>query len=137
MEIESLVEQFLDHPLPPEMLSTPLPDEVATAVVERLKQEADRYWSIDPNCSLEFANRIVAIGERRNDKSQIALGLMARGDALRFMGKMEEAWQTLEHAGNIFEAAGDKVGWARTRIGRLYLAVKLSRVKETLLDGKE
>jgi CHAT domain-containing protein len=50
---------------------------------------------------------------------------------------MEEAWQTLERAGNIFEAAGDKVGWARTRIGRLYLAVKLSRVKETLLDGKE
>jgi CHAT domain-containing protein len=50
---------------------------------------------------------------------------------------MEEAWQTLEYAGNIFESAGDKIGWAETRIGRLYLAMKLSRVKETLLDGKE
>src|SRR5215216_5641234 len=137
MELQGLVEQYLGDSLPPELLSMPLPDETAAVVVERLKQEADRYWSIDPNCSLEFADRIVAIGERRNDKSQIALGLMAHGDALRFMGKMEEAWQTLEHAGNIFEAAGDKVGWARTRIGRLYLAVKLRRVKETLLDGKE
>jgi CHAT domain-containing protein/tetratricopeptide (TPR) repeat protein len=137
MEIEGLVEQFMDDSIPLEMLSTPLPDEIANTVVECLKEEADRYWYTDAERSVKIADRIIAIGKARNDAAQTALGWMARGDALRFLGKMEEAWQTLEHAGNIFEAAGDKVGWARTRIGRLYLAVKLSRVKETLLDGKE
>jgi CHAT domain-containing protein len=134
MEIEGLVEQFLSDSVPPELLATPLPDEMATAVVDRLKQEADRYWSIDPNCSLEFANRIVAIGERRGDAGQTALGLMARGDALKFLGRMKEAWGVLEQAGSLFESIHDEVGWARTRIGRLYLAEKLNHVAEALAD---
>ena len=137
MNVEGLVEQFIGDSIPSEVLSMPLSDEVAVVVVEQLKQEADRHWSTDAERSVKIADRIIGIGKARNDAAQTALGWMARGDALRFLGKMEEAWQTLEHAGNIFEAAGDKVGWARTRIGRLYLAVKLSRVKETLLDGKE
>ena len=136
-EMDNQFEIWLADEIPPDLLLTPLPDSIADEVVERLKQEADRYWSIDAERSIEFADRIIAIGRARNDAAQTALGWMARGDALRFLGQMEEAWQTLEHAGNIFEAAGNKVGWARTRIGRLYLAVKLSRVKETLLDGKE
>ena len=137
MEIERVAEEYIGDYISPQVLSTPLPDIVAAEIVDYLKQESDRYWSIDAERSIELADRIIAIGKARNDAPQTALGWMARGDALRFLGKMEEAWQTLEHAGNIFEAAGDKVGWAGTRIGRLYLAVKLSRVKETLLDGKE
>src|SRR5687768_648226 len=128
MEIDVWVEQFLEDRVPPQMLSTPLSDEIATAVVERLKQEADRYWSIDPNLSLEFASRIVAIGERRADAGQTALGWMARGDALKFLGRLKEAWGVLEQAGGMFEAINDEVGWARTRIGRLYLAEKLNHV---------
>ena len=134
MEIEGLVEQFLDDSIPPEMLSTPLPDEIANTVVKCLKQEADRYWSIDPNRSLEYADRIVAIGRARTDKSQVALGLMARGDALKYLGKLEEAWEMLEQSGNMYQAAGDEVGWARTRIGRLALGPDLNRVTETLED---
>ena len=134
MEVEGLVEQFLSESVPPELLSTPLPDEVAGAVVERLKQEADRYWYIDPSCSLTYAERIVAIGRARNDKSQLALGLMARGDALKHLGNLQEAWEMLEQSGNIFRTTGDEVGWARTRIGRLALGPDLNRVTETLAD---
>jgi CHAT domain-containing protein/tetratricopeptide (TPR) repeat protein len=137
MEIEGLVEQFISDSIPPEMLSTPLPDDIANTVVEGLKEEAYRHWSTDAERSIKFADRIIAIGKARNDAAQTALGWMARGDALRFLGSLEEAWETLERAGSIFEVAGDKEGWAQTRIGRLYLAVRLSRVKETLLDGKE
>jgi CHAT domain-containing protein len=137
VQYQAWVEVFIGNTVLPETLSVPLPDELANAVVERLKQEADRHWSIDAERSLEFADRIIAIGNARNDATQRALGWMTRGDTLRFMGRMEDAWETLERAANIFEAVGDKVGWARTRIGRLYLAVKLNRVKETLLDGKE
>ena len=134
MQVEGLVEQFMSDSISPEMLSIPLPDDVAAAVVERLKQEADRYWSIDPNISLEFADRIIAIGERRHDRSQIALGLMARGDALKFLGRLKEAWEALEEAGNLFISIDDELGWARTRIGRLYLAEKLNYVDKALAD---
>ena len=137
MDIEGLVKQFLEDQVPSQVLSTPLSDEAAAVVIERLKQEADRYWFINAERSLEFANRIIAIGNARKDAAQTALGWMAYGDALRWSGRMREAWETLEQAGAMFEAAGDKVGWARTRIGRLYLAMKLNHVKETLIEGKE
>ena len=137
MEVEGLAQAFTGDSISSRVLSTPLPDTVAAEIVNDLRQESHRYLDIDAERSIELADRIITIGKVRNDAEQIALGWMARGNALRLLGKMEEAWQTLEYAGNIFEAAGDQVGWAETRIGRLYLAMKLNHVKETLLDGKE
>jgi CHAT domain-containing protein len=136
-EVEFRLEEFTADYVSQQILSQPLPDAAAAEIIDRLKQEADRHWFIDSERSLEFANRIIAIGRARNDLSQEALGWMARGDALRFSGRMEESWDTLERAGKMFEAGGDEVGWARTRIGRLYLAMKLNRVEETLREGKE
>jgi CHAT domain-containing protein len=136
MEIEGWVEQFLSDQVPSQILSTPLPDDIANAVVERLKSGADRYWYINPHQSLEFANRIILIGKARNDINQIALGTMAKGDALQFLGQMHEAWDMLEQAGNMFEKAGNEVGWARTRIGRINLSLDLNRVSETFADAE-
>jgi CHAT domain-containing protein len=136
-EVEVSLEQFTAEHITPQILSNPLPDASAAEIIDHLKREADRHWFINSERSLEFANRIIAIGKARNDLSQEALGWMARGDALRFSGQMEESWDTLVRAGEMFEAAGDEVGWARTRIGRLYLAMKLNRVEETLMEGKE
>jgi CHAT domain-containing protein/predicted negative regulator of RcsB-dependent stress response len=136
-EVEISLEQYTGEHISPQILSKPLPDAAAEEIIDHLKQEADRYWFIDSERSLEFADRIIAIGKARNDLSQEALGWMARGDALRFSGRMEESWDMLVRAGEMFEAAGDEVGWARTRIGRLYLAMKLNRVEETLLEGRE
>jgi len=135
-DVDVSVEQFLGEGVPPQAFSVPLPDTVAAEVVERLKQEADRHWSIDPHRSLELADRIVAIGQRRGDARQIALGLMARGDALKYLGRMQEAWDALEQAGSMFQAVGDEVGWARTRIGPLYLSPKLNRVAVALADAE-
>jgi CHAT domain-containing protein len=134
MDIQACIEQFSQDNVPPELLAEPLPDAVSAAVVEHLKSEADRYWYIDPNRSLELADRIIAIAERRQDLRQRALGTMARGDALKFLGRVQDAWETLEQAGSLSQLAGDEVGWARTRIGRLDLGVKLNRVAEVLAD---
>jgi CHAT domain-containing protein len=134
MEIERLVEQFLSDNIPAELLSTPLPDDVANRVVARLKQEADRYWYIDYHRSLEYADRIILIGTRSGDARHMALGLMARGDALKLLDRATEAWQTLEEAGRLFQSIGDEVGWARTRIGRVYLSTTLNHVSEALAD---
>lgn len=136
MEIDGLLGHFLSDRVPTEILSASLSDEAAAVVVERLKQEADRYWYIDYRRSLEFANRIVIIGERRGDVSQIALGLMARGDALKLMDRTAEAWETLDEAGRLFQTIGDEVGWARTRIGRVYLSTTLNYVTEALADAE-
>lgn len=131
------LESWLADEIPSDLLLTPLSDELAKEVVERLKQEADKQWFIKPQLSLEFAERIIVIGQAQEDAQQIALGFMAKGDALKFLGRIREAWNALDQAGNIFQTANDEVGWARTRIGRLYLAVKLNHVSETLADGRD
>lgn len=134
MEVNNQLKLWLANDITSEMLETPLPDAIARVVVERLKQEADRHWYIDPHRSLEFANRIVALGELRGDMDQKALGMMARGDALKFLGRASEAWETLDEAGKIFRKMGDEIGWARTRIGRVYLGTVLNKVNEALAD---
>jgi CHAT domain-containing protein len=131
------VEDYLGENISPQAFLTPLPDDIAAETVERLKQEADRYWGIDPRRSLELAGRIVAIGQARSDQRQAALGVMARGDALKLLGRSQEAWETLEQAGEMFALAGDEVGWARTRIGRLALSVMLERVDSALADARQ
>lgn len=137
MEIEGWIEEFAGDLIGSQNRNVPLSEELANAVIERLKHEADRHWYINPHRSLEFANRIVSIGRQRNDDRQIALGLMARSDALRILGRLQEAWQILNQAGDTFQKAGDQVGWARTRISNLYLAVKLDYIPEALADAKK
>jgi CHAT domain-containing protein len=134
---DAAVELWLGSDLPSEMLSTPLPDDVAREVVERLKKEFERYWYIDSNRSLEYAERIIAIGRARTDTVQIALGMMSKGDCLASLGNMQEAWSLYEQAGVSFQAAADEVGWARTRVGRLYLGPKLNCIPTTLADAEQ
>lgn len=102
--------------------------------VVRLKAEADAHWQTDPARSLSLADEIVAIGAANGDVGQVALGTMARGDALKFLERLSEAWEALEEAGRLFRSIGDEVGWARTRIGRLYVGVLAGRAPEALAD---
>lgn len=135
-ETDGHLESWLADNIPPDLLLTPLSDTTAKEVIERLKQEADRHWYIDPHRSLEFADRIVAIGKQQADSAQMALGLMARGDALKFLGRPTEAWDVLDQAGGMFLGIGDEIGWARTRIGRLYLSTMLNCVPQALADAE-
>lgn len=132
---EAMLDQLLADPDAVD-LATPLPDDVAAVVVERLKQEADRHWAINAHRSLAFADLISRIAAARGDIAQLALGRMARGDALKLLGRNLEAWEALDEAGAMFRAAGDDVGWARTRIGRLGICVDLNRVDEALQDAE-
>lgn len=131
MDIDHLTQQLL-LTRDAQALAAPDLGQMADQVVERLKGEADRHWAIDPNQSLALAQLIVAIGQARHDQRQMALGHMARGDALKLLGQLPEAWEELVLAGDLFQSAGDEVGWARTCIGRLYLGVQLKRVADAL-----
>lgn len=136
MDADALAELLLQSPGALEQLAEPLPDQIAEAVVVRLKAEADRHWWINANRSLELADLIVHIGRRRDDPSQIAMGLMARGNALMFLSCSSEAWERFEEAGKLFLSAGCELGWARTRIGRLLLSVDSNHVSEALNDAE-
>src|SRR2546421_945240 len=99
MNADALVEELLaDHSAVQAILAQ-LTDAEVGLVVERLKQEADRHWYINVSHSLELADTIVLIGQARGDVRHTALGIMARGDALKHLGRMEEAWEALEQAG--------------------------------------
>jgi CHAT domain-containing protein len=97
-------------------------------LVDDLKTQADLGWGYDPQISLELANRIIMVGHTRGDDKHLALGLMARGDALRMMGNRREAWLNLRQAGKLYIKADCKVGWGRTRIGLVPLASNLNRL---------
>ena len=134
MDFDDQMERWLADDIPPEMLSAPLPDNVSRVVVERLKDEVDRNWSINLDRAFELASRIVTIGQVRKDIRQEALGIMAQGDILKYQDHFEEAWERLDEAGKMFETSGDDVGWARTRIGRIVLGLKLNRLHDALTD---
>jgi CHAT domain-containing protein len=134
MDYQALMTQ-LERPAALPALVQALDPAAASELVDHLKSEADRHWSINANRSLELADMILQIGRARGDTCQMALGTMARGDALKLLGHTEAAWDTLGQAGDLFLQCGDEIGWARTRIGRLFICVDLNRVAEALNDA--
>src|SRR5690349_8654625 len=107
---EELASNLSTNPDQLPSLVAPLSADAVGALVEYLKSEADRHWWINANRSLELAELIVKIGQSRGNTGQVALGMMARGDALKLLGRTAEAWEMLDRAGELFERIGDDVG---------------------------
>jgi len=135
MDYQDLITQLEDPAALPTVAQS-LDSTAADELVHYLKTEADRHWWINANRSLELADLILRIGQARGDTCQMALGMMARGDALKLLGRTEQAWDTLGSAGELFLQCGDEVGWARTRIGRLFICVDLNHVEQALADAE-
>lgn len=112
-------------------------DETITVLVELIKSEADRQWIRDSQISFMLAGHLLLVGEMTRNKSHHALGLMARGDALRAMNRDEDALPFFDAAGDEYRQIGDEVGWARTRIGRVSASIQLSRTTEALRDAAQ
>ncbi len=104
-------------------------------VIDLLKRQADQQWTYNPSLSFRLAGYLVLIGDLVNHKSYRALGLMARGDALRRLDKNQEALPFFDAAGEEFLEADDEVGWARTRIGRISACLQLNRPTDALRDA--
>ena len=110
-------------------------DEAINQLVELMKREADHQWTRDSHISFLMAGHLLFIGELLQNTYVHALGLMARGDALRRMDRDQEALPLLDAAGGEFLSIGDEVGWARTRIGRVSACLRLNRTGEALRDA--
>jgi tetratricopeptide (TPR) repeat protein len=110
-------------------------DAAANRLVELIKREADHQWARDSHISFLMAGHLLFIGDLLHNTYVHALGLMARGDALRRMDRDQDALPLLDAAGVQFLAIGDEVGWARTRIGRVSACLRLNRTGEALRDA--
>ena len=128
--LRDLEEDAVRRPLLEGALRQHSPDALATA----LKAEAERLWQVDPHASVRVSEAIALCGELAARPELVALGVMAKGDALRLLGRYPESLALLDEAGERFLALGDEVGWARTRIGRVVSAHRLGRGGEALLD---
>ena len=139
MEKSDFLDLLLNIETPPaaidEALAQPIADNMAQQLVDSLKQAADDHWYKDPNHSLCFAERIIQLGQKRNNAKHTALGMMAKGDALKLLSRIKEAWDLLDDAGAMFRSVDDEFGWARTRIGRLYISIELNQVQTAQADA--
>lgn len=112
------------------------PKDTVLNYVDQLKLEIDANYGKDPRVSLDLANCIIGIGWIYCEPDIIALGMMARGDSIRFLGGLQEAWETLGLAGKLFLATGNRVGWARTRIGRVPLGAQLNHFSQVVRESQ-
>jgi CHAT domain-containing protein len=86
---------------------------------QELKAEAERQLNVDSEQSLAIADQIFDLGKEAGIR---ALGMLARADALRELGRYAEAAEAYEDSASLFRSAGDEVGWARTLIGATFNA---------------
>ena len=121
--------------------------------VNALKAQVDKLRGEDYNAALELSDTVMRIGEtlialedgknlylsaedRQHEGVRIkALGMMARGDTIWMQGDVYEGWDILGEAGSLFLSVNDEVGWARTRIGRLFICNDVGRVTEGEADA--
>ncbi len=105
-------------------------------LIYALKKEADHCWNTNAPLSLLLSGHLLLVADLVHNTYYHALGLMARGDALRRMDRNLEALPFFDAAGEEFMANGDEVGWARTRIGRVSACLQLNRTTEALYDAE-
>lgn len=98
----------------------------------RLKDEAERYRMRDVPSSLRLAEGLIFAAGQVGHARHRAMGLLARGDAIRTLGRFAEAAALLNEAGDILLELGDEVGWARTRLGWLLVAYELGQGEQAL-----
>lgn len=90
------------------------------AAAQRLKDEAQAQETRDVELSLVIADQLLAFAAWTTHPRHHALGLLARGNVFMRQGHHQEAIDCFDGARDDFLAAGDEIGWARTRISYLW-----------------
>ncbi len=104
----------------------------ADAALPPLKDESERYLTIDPHVALRLAETLAFAGGYAGRPEYRALGLMALGDVYKELGRYRESVGAMDEAGRLFLAHGDEVGWARTRIGWVVSMHRLGRGEQAV-----
>ena len=111
-----------------------LDDQAAFGI--QLADEALEQLYVNPAVSLKLAEILTFYGDHIRSLSSNALGLKAKGDALRAMGFHQMAIDNLDESGAKFLQLGDEGNWARSRISWIIATAWLGRVDEALQEAK-
>lgn len=97
-----------------------------------MKDEAQRIEQTAPLDALKMAELLIFFGDVTHHLPSHALGLIAKGNALKTIGYHQVALSCLDDAGEEFLRVGDEVGWARSRIAWIISASWTGRMEEAL-----
>src|SRR2546421_2990571 len=89
----------------------------------------------NPTVSLKLAELLIFFGEHIHHASSHALGLKAKGDALKSIGLHEDALECLDAGGEEFLLLGDEGNWARTRISWIVSCAWLGHLEKALKEA--
>jgi CHAT domain-containing protein len=89
----------------------------------------------NPSFSLKLSELLIFFGARLHHTPSHALGLKAKGDALRVIGLHQTAIECLDAAGEEFLQLGDERNWASSRITYILSCVWLGRVEDALTEA--
>ncbi len=110
-----------------------LADHAASGVL--IADEALRQLYTAPFVSLKISELLIFFGEYLHHAPSHALGLKAKGDALRFIGHYQASLECLDAAGEEFLHLGDEVNWAHTRISWILASTWIGRAEEALQEA--
>src|SRR6266487_293583 len=110
-----------------------LADHAASGVL--IADEALRQLYTAPFVSLKISELLIFFGEYLHHALSHALGLKAKGDALRFIGHYQASLECLDAAGEEFLHLGDEVNWAHTRISWILASTWIGRAEEALQEA--
>jgi CHAT domain-containing protein len=102
------------------------------AIGNLLADEALNQLYTNPSVSLKISEILIFYGEYVQHTLSHALGLKAKGDALRAMGLHQAAIDCLDAAGEEFLSLGDEGNWARSRISWILAAAWLGNIEQAL-----
>jgi|GEM_PF-6645901 len=99
-----------------------------------LKNKLDELLADDIESAGHLANFIKQLGHNTDDTYIIGLGTMARADYLRENGNRTDAIAHYDKAAAIFLEINHRVGWARTRGGRLFALNGVGTISDGDID---
>jgi len=100
-----------------------------TAVSQRLRQ--------DPRDALDLAESILFAATLSEEPMHEAWGLMAKGNAQRYLAQYEEAIATYDEARSICVAQDNPVEAARPQMAKIYALTNLGRFEQALQTAEE
>jgi CHAT domain-containing protein len=109
------------------------PSERATFLTG-LKDESERFLTVDPRIALRLAEALITAADQLDRPDHRAFGLMAKGDALRALGRYEESRASFADAQRDFLTRHNRVGWARAQTGLLFVSRFLDTGDSALAD---
>ncbi len=102
-----------------------------------LKDAAQAQETQDLELSEVLANQLLAVAHWTASPRHYGLAWLALGNVRMRPGRHREAIAYFDAAGAMFQAAGDEVGWARTRISYLWSATNVGLTEGALKQAEQ